>query len=142
MRELFDLGTTRIDAADVERIHQLDGQQQSEKGTVFSADETLQENRRCTIQWIKNDWLHDLLWSYVESANRSTFGFDVIEDSENTKQMLQDMHSSDVLGEAAGVGSTSPPSRGWHRVSSGASAGASSSLIMEDDGIVEEDLDL
>ena len=82
MRELFDLGTTRIDAADVERIHQLDGQQQSEQGTVFSADETLQENRRCTIQWIKNDWLHDLLWSHVESANRSTFGFDVIERAE------------------------------------------------------------
>ena len=90
----------------------------------------------------KKATVHATETSTMTCPTLAGFGFDVIEDSENTKQMLQDMHSSDVLGEAAGVGSTSPPSRGWHRVSSGASAGASSSLIMEDDGIVEEDLDL
>ena len=82
MRELFYLETTRIDAADIERIHQLGSQQQSESGVVFSADETLQNIRRCTIQWIKDDWLHALLWSYVESVNTSTFGFDLLERAE------------------------------------------------------------
>ena len=49
---------------------------------MFSSDETLQDIRRCTIQWIKDDWLHALLWSYVESANESTYRFDVLERAE------------------------------------------------------------
>ena len=73
MRELYKVQSAALSDDIIKRISALALEQPSEDARIFTSDETMQHLRSCTVRWIKDAWLQDLLWTYVEAANRQCF---------------------------------------------------------------------
>ena len=73
MRELFQVWPSSLNDSDVGRIIALAERQPAQDATVFSSAETMQGIRSCTVRWLDDEWLRDLLWSYVTQANERGF---------------------------------------------------------------------
>ncbi len=77
MRELFWLWPSGVSSDDVDRILSLGARQSSEPGTLFSTADELQGLRSCGVRWLRDEWLIELLWPFIEEANTRGFGVDV-----------------------------------------------------------------
>jgi PKHD-type hydroxylase len=73
MRELYQVWPSGLSTEQVDRITAIALGQPVEEATLFSAAESMQGIRSCTVRWLDDDWLRDLLWSYVEQANNRGF---------------------------------------------------------------------
>lgn len=82
MRELYQVSTKRLEATQTERIKKLALAQPTETGRIFSSDETMAGLRTCTVRWVRDAWLEDLLWTHVNQANLNGFGVNVQKRSE------------------------------------------------------------
>ena len=75
MRELYRVWPAELGPHDVDRLLQAGQKQPSESGTTFSPAESSSGVRSCSVQWLPEPWIRDLLWPYVENA--ATHAFDV-----------------------------------------------------------------
>ncbi len=73
MRDLYNVQSAALDAHTIQRITALALTQPSEEARIFSSDENMQHLRSCTVRWVKDQWLQDVLWTYVASANKLGF---------------------------------------------------------------------
>ena len=77
MRELYQVWPSSLSREKVDRITDIGLRQPLEEATIFSAAESMQGIRSCTVRWIEDEWLQSLLWSYIEQANQRGFHISV-----------------------------------------------------------------
>ena len=77
MRELFWHWPSVLSPADINRILEIGSHQTAEAARVFSASETVQGVRSCSVRWLQDEWLLGLLWPFVEEANQRGFHVEV-----------------------------------------------------------------
>ena len=75
MREVYILGTSRLTSAQIESITTSALAQPPQAATIFASESSQKNIRSCTIRWLSEQWIKDLLWTYVQQANED--GFDV-----------------------------------------------------------------
>ncbi len=68
MRTLYEVWPSALSADDVARIIRLGQVQAGTDGTIFSTLETMQDLRSCTVRWIDDPWLRQVLWEFVQKA--------------------------------------------------------------------------
>jgi len=61
----------------VGRIHAIAMQHPEEPATLFSPTTALDGVRACSVRWLQDVWIRDLLWPFVEQANADCFGISV-----------------------------------------------------------------
>ena len=77
MRDLYKLWSAALTTEQMDTISAAARQQPEEKATIFSAAEGVDQIRLCSVQWLADEWIQDLLWSYVSEANANSFKCDV-----------------------------------------------------------------
>ena len=77
MRELYRVWSSRLSSEEVDRVIAIASEQPVQDATIFGSREAVQEIRSCTVRWLSDDWVKDLLWPYVEEANEKAFHVDV-----------------------------------------------------------------
>lgn len=87
MRELYQVWPSSLSHEDVERITEIARRQPVEDAAVFSSAESMQDIRSCTVRWLDDEWVHSLLWPYVEQAN--TNGFHLAIDGRSEMQFAE-----------------------------------------------------
>jgi PKHD-type hydroxylase len=73
MRDLYQVWPSSLSPEQVDKITAIALRQPVEEATVFSAEESMRGIRSCKVRWLDDEWLRDLLWSYVEQSNNSGF---------------------------------------------------------------------
>ena len=77
MRDLYQVWSSALSAKEIEDITTTAMRQASQEATTFSAATEIQEKRSCTVRWLPDQWIKDLLWTYVQQANQDAFHIDV-----------------------------------------------------------------
>ena len=77
MRELFHVWSAELTTGQIDKIVALAMARPDEVGATFSTSESMNGIRSCRVRWMTNEWLRDLLWSYVDQANQKGFQIDV-----------------------------------------------------------------
>jgi PKHD-type hydroxylase len=78
MRDLYQLWSGVLSDTEVEKIIATAEQYEPKSATIFaSGDEANKEVRSSTIRWLPDQWVRDLLWEYVKTANTNAFAVDV-----------------------------------------------------------------
>ena len=77
MRDLYQVWSSALSAKEIEDITTTAMRQASQEATTFSAETEIQDKRSCTIRWLPDQWIKDLLWTYVQQANQDAFHIDV-----------------------------------------------------------------
>jgi PKHD-type hydroxylase len=75
MREVYKLWPSSLEAGEVDRIIATALTHPAQPGTIFSSRDAKREVRSCTVRWLTNQWIKDLIWSYVVRANKAGFDF-------------------------------------------------------------------
>ena len=77
MRSLFRVWPARLSDEQLGRIDAIANLQPRQPSTLFSAAPTLGGVRACSVRWLRDDWIRDLLWPLVQQANAECFGVSV-----------------------------------------------------------------
>lgn len=77
MREVYRLWTSSLSSAQLERITTTALTQTPQTGTIFASDLAQRDTRSCSIRWLTDQWIKDLLWAYVQQANEDAFKVDL-----------------------------------------------------------------
>ena len=77
MRELYQLWSASLSAAEIDKIIDTAQRQTATGATVFASAAPLHHIRTSTIRWLPDDWVRNLLWGYVQKANAQAFNVDV-----------------------------------------------------------------
>ena len=73
MRSLFRVWSSCLSDDQVNRVNAIAGSQPAKSATLFSSEESLDAVRACSVRWLRDDWVLDLLWPFVEQANAECF---------------------------------------------------------------------
>lgn len=77
MRDLYHLYPAALDQKHCEDIIAAAEQQPAHDGKIFSTADDMQSLRSSRIRWMIAPWIQEMLWGYVEQANRQSFGVTV-----------------------------------------------------------------
>ena len=73
MRSLFRVWTSCLSDEQVNRVNAIAESQPAKSATLFSSEGSLDGVRACSVRWLRDDWVRDLLWPFVERANTECF---------------------------------------------------------------------
>ena len=73
MREVYKLWPSSIDPDQIDQIVEAALTQPAQPGTIFSSGDAKREVRSCTVRWLSEQWIKDLIWSYVDRTNKADF---------------------------------------------------------------------
>ena len=82
MREPYQLWPSGLATAEIDKIIKTAHLKATENGTVFSSEKPKEHIRKSTVRWISEQWIKDLLWDYVQKANRHSFNVRVNKQAE------------------------------------------------------------
>ena len=77
MRDLYQLWSSALTQEQIDKITEAAEAQPAEAAKVFSSSDAATEVRSSTVRWVLDQWVRDLLWEYVKTANRNAFAVDV-----------------------------------------------------------------
>jgi PKHD-type hydroxylase len=77
MRDLYQLWSSALTQEQINNITKAALAQPAQAAKVFSSGDAQTEVRSSTVRWLPDQWVRDLLWEYVKTANTNAFGVDV-----------------------------------------------------------------
>ena len=82
MREVYKLWPASIATDVVEKIMETALTQKAQPGIIFSSRDAKSEIRSCTVRWLCEQWIEDLVWKYVARANEEGLNLAIENDCE------------------------------------------------------------
>lgn len=70
IRDLYQIWPGALAAEQITAIHDLAMQQPAQPARIFAPDEARDQIRSSSIRWLEADWVRNMLWGYVDRANR------------------------------------------------------------------------
>ena len=77
MRDLYKVWPSRLNKMQIDAIVKTALYQPEHNATIFASANLEAEVRISSIRWLSDQWIVDLLWSYVQKANQEAFHVDV-----------------------------------------------------------------
>jgi PKHD-type hydroxylase len=77
MREVYKVWSSSLTLVQTEAIIAAALTQPAQSATIFSSKDAQRGIRSCTIRWLSDQWIKDLVWRYVKQANEEAFELDV-----------------------------------------------------------------
>ncbi len=77
MRELFQVWPSALTSEQINDITATALSQPSTAATLFTPRDAIDDIRSCSVRWLSEPWIKDLLWPYVQEANRLYFNVDI-----------------------------------------------------------------
>ena len=77
MRDLYQLWSSSLTQEDIDNITKAAEAHPAQAAKVFLSGDAKTEVRSSRVRWVPDQWVRDLLWEYVKTANINAFGVNV-----------------------------------------------------------------
>ena len=82
MREIYQVWSSSLSKMQIDAIVKAALYQPEHNATIFASTNVKADLRISSIRWLSDQWIVDLLWSYVRKANQEAFYVDVSKKAE------------------------------------------------------------